>query len=156
MSVTVRIGKIFWLMSLRKKVIKHLNWNKTMAGMISWCFLADSCNLQARCESWERWLVMGGSGGPSKKGSWEQTSEAQKWEQQAENGRNRPDQKWETAKPGGKHQTRPFSCVKIAVIKWWCKRIVHFQDLKFCWAHASVGIIFKWWLSESFQDNKMK
>ena len=41
----------------------------------------------------------------------------QKWEGQAKNGSNRPDQKWETAKPDEKHQTRPFSCVKIAVIK---------------------------------------
>ena len=49
---------------------------------------------------------MGGSGGPAKKGRREQTSEAQKWEQQGKqtkNGSNRPaDQKGETAKAGGK------------------------------------------------------
>ena len=42
---------------------------------------------------------------------------SQKWEQQAKKGRNRPDQRWETAKPGGKHQTGSILCVKIAVIK---------------------------------------
>ena len=69
MFVTVRIGKIFWLMSLRKQ-----------------SFLWFAVWL---CESCGRWSVMGGSAGPAKKGSSEQMSEAQK---------QATDQKWGNCK----------------------------------------------------------
>ena len=125
MFVTVRIGKIFWLMSLRKQSF--------FSEIFAQCECVSLCTVWL-CESCGRWSVMGGSAGPAKKGSSEQTSEAQK---------QATDQKWGNCKTRWKSLILPFFCSRrgVVMIKWWCNKIVHFQQLalffgEFCSPYA--------------------
>ena len=129
MFVTVRIGKIFWLMSLRKQLFSVIF---AQCDCVSLCTVWLCESLQ--CESCGRWSVMGGSAGPAKKGSSEQMSEAQK---------QATDQKWENCKTRWKSLILPFFCSRggVVMIKWWCNKIVHFQQLalffgEFCSPYA--------------------
>ena len=117
MFVTVRIGKIFWLMSLRKQ-----------------SFFSNLCTVWL-CESlhsvtvWVMREVIGNG--------WERRS-GQKRELRA----NERSPKTGNRPKMGKLQNQVeksdfviFLCPRrgVVMIKWWCNKIVDFQQLAFCW-----------------------